>query len=328
MEQLDETLDDIVKPKLVVSKRGKGIFYAVLSLIVTVIIITCLTEAYGIALYIGIPLTIGFILGFKNKISFQFIKTSGKVFLTVMLLSWVLIALKIEGAICIIMIAVPLFVFIYIGSGLGYLIYKHNLQKSKTIVSLLLLINPSFCLFDSQQEMNNHSVSSQIEIVASKEEIWNTLVHPVQYNEHPNLLFQYGVNYPKTMEIVQKNDTTTLLRCNLRNGNIDLNVNKFYKDSLMQFEINEPVIPIKELTVYKDVHTPHTNDKYFKLHYGEFEIKAIDKNKSVLVATSNFSYRFSPDFYWKWWSCYLMNKMHNHVLEDIKLKSEQLHEAS
>lgn len=327
MEDNNEPLDEIVQTKFSVSKRGKGIFYAVLSLIITIIIITCLTEAYGLALYLGIPLTIGFILGFKNKLSFQFAKTSGKILIILIVISILLVLAKLEGAICIIMIAVPLFCFIYLGYGIGYIIYKHHLEKNKPFVCLLLLINPSFCAIDSQMEMHNHTVDSQIVINASKEKIWHTLVEPVQYNQHPNLLFQYGVNYPNTMQIIQENDST-LLRCNLRNGNIDLNVNKYYEDSLMQFQINSPIVPIKELTVYKDIHTPHSHDKYFKLHYGEFEINTIDGSKCILKARSNFSYKFSPDFYWKWWSCYLINKMHMHVLEDIKKIAEKTNETN
>ena len=309
------------KPELKPTKRGKIIFYAVLSLLVTIFIIICITDAYGFALYIGIPLTLGFIFGFKNKISFQFVKTAGIVLLIVMILSGLLILLKLEGAICIIMIALPLFLFIFVGYGLGYIIYKNNLQKNKTIMSLLLLINPSFCVLDSQLEMYNQEVKTAIVINASKEKTWSTLINPVQYNQHPNILFKYGVNYPKIMKVVQLNDSA-FLRCTLRNGKIDLNISKMYKDSLMEFQVTEPVIPIKELTVYKDINTPHSSDKFFKIHTGRFEIKALNDNQCLLTAKTDFSYKFAPNWYWKWWSTYLMNKMHVHVLDVIKENAE------
>ena len=169
--------------------------------------------------------------------------------------------------------------------------------------------------------MYNQEVKSVIVIDASKEKIWNTLVNPVQYNQHPNALFKYGVNYPKTMKVVEQNDST-LLRCTLRNGKIDLNISKMYADSLMEFQITEPVIPIKELTLYKNINTPHSHDKFFKIHTGKFEITALNNNQCLLRATTDFSYRFAPNWYWKWWSTYLMNKMHVHVLEVIKENTE------
>lgn len=303
------------------TERGRVIFFAVLSLFTTILIILTLTSAYGFALYIGIPLTLGFILGFKNKISFQFVKTAGSVLLTVMLLSGLLILLGLEGAICIIMIVLPLFLFIFVGYGLGYIIYKNNLQKNKTMMSLLLLINPSFCVLDSQLEMYHQEVKTSVIINASKEKIWETLIHPVEYNQHPNVLFKYGVNYPKTMQVVKSNDSA-LLRCTLRNGNIDLYIDKMIRDSLMEFQITEPLIPIKELTVYKHIHTPHSSEKFFKVHTGVFEISTLNDNQCMLTAKTDLSFKFAPNWYWKWWCSYLMNKMHQHVLDVIKGNTE------
>lgn len=304
-----------------VTRFGRILFASVLSIIITLIITISFTQAYGYALYIGVPFTIGFIFGFTLKTR-KFIKSLSIVALITVMFSLLLILIKVEGAICIIMIIVPLYFFILMGYALGHVFRQMNLQKNTTAVVCLFLINPACITIDTQASMTDNQVASSLIIQAPVHKVWQVITHPVNYNNHSNFFFRNGVNYPKKMQLMSRNDSL-FLHCELRNGATDLHVTKLVTDERMRFTIVEHVEPMKELTIYDSLSTPHTHDEYFRLHYGEFELVPAGKDQCKLVARSDFSYKLSPATYWNWWSRYLVNKMHLQVLNRIKNLSEQ-----
>jgi len=56
--------------------------------------------------------------------------------------------------------------------------------------------------------------------------------------------------------------------------------------------------------------------------YGSFRIVPLANGDVKVIATSQFKNSLGPRFYWNWWEGYLLNKIHEHVLEKIKEKSE------
>lgn len=302
------------------TKVGWIIFWSILSLIVTVTATVCVTLEYGVALYVGVPVTIGFIVGFVGKNLKGLIKGTLAVVLTTTFLSLLLIAFKIEGAICIIMIIVPLFFFVSIGFGIGKLLLQ-IVPKNNNYLILFFLINPACIVADTQIEMVENTIITKTVVHATPAQIWQVLTNEVDFGKHENFFFKNGVNYPLDMRLTQRNDSM-LLRCNLRNCVTELYVDEIVPNKVLRFRSVKDVEPVKELTFYDTLSTPHTSGEYFKHHYGKFELVPLPDGSTELIAESQFSYRLSPAFYWNWWSKYLVSTMHNRVLEIVKNKTQ------
>ncbi|RYD55526.1 MAG: hypothetical protein EOP56_15540 [Sphingobacteriales bacterium] len=306
-----------------VSRVGWIIFLSILSVALTLLITIEFTSEYGYALYIGVPTMVGFIAGFiiNSPSRFSTIKKILLAMLITAILCVLLIVIGIEGAICILMIVGPLYVLVLIGYIIGNAIRRKNLVRNDLVLFSIFLVNPVCIISDTQIEMADDSVSSSIVINAPVQKVWDVMTHRVVYNEHPNFFFQKGVNYPKDMELQQK-DGKTYLHCNLRNGTTDLLVTDLVPERLMRFHLIEEVIPMKELTIYDSLDAPHTHPEYFKLHYGEIKLEPLTAGSCRIHAYSNFAYKLSPAFYWSWWGHYLVDKMHRNVLSKIKTASE------
>jgi hypothetical protein len=312
-----------VRNKVTPTKVGWVIFWSVLSLIVTIIATMSVTKEYGVALYVGVPVTIGFIVGFVGKNLKGLIKGTVAVVLTTTFLSLLLIALKIEGAICIIMIIVPLFLFVAVGFGIGKLLLE-TVPKKNSYLVLFFLINPACIAADTQIEMVENTITTKTVVNATPAQVWQVLTNEVDFGKHENFFFKNGVNYPLDMRLTQRNDSM-LLRCNLRNCVTELYVDELVPNKSLRFRSVKDVEPVKELSIYDTLSTPHTNGEYFKHLYGKFELVPLANGATVLIAVSQFSYRLSPAFYWNWWSKYLVSTMHDRVLQTVKNKTEHKH---
>ncbi|MBX2904479.1 MAG: hypothetical protein KF744_00475 [Taibaiella sp.] len=302
------------------NKTGWVIFGTLLSLALTVFITVSLTEQYGFALYLGVPVSVGFMIGFLSKVRSRMLRVLLRIILATIFLCAVLFIMGVEGVICLIMIVGPLFVMIMVGFALGRAL-RIAVARNRNYIIIFFVINPACIAVDTQLEPVFHTIQTSMTVNAPREATWQVLTHRVSFGKEQSFFFKNGVNYPLDMELVTKNDSS-FLRCNLRNGSTDLYITKLDTGQVLRFTSLSPVVPMKELTLYDSINTPHTNSEYFKHLYGQIEIQEIDGGAVRLVATSNFSYKLAPAFYWNWWGDYLVRTMHRHVLHAIKEQSE------
>ncbi|GHM98694.1 hypothetical protein WSM22_01840 [Cytophagales bacterium WSM2-2] len=207
----------------------------------------------------------------------------------------------------------------FLGALIGYAIRNMYLTH---MIGFVLLLNTSFTYYDTVDKDGIESLATEtILIHASQAKIWDVLSHRVRFTAHGNLFFRAGVSHPTSMQLSYDNNKKCFLNCELSNGFAALAIEKL--DSLRQirFSIPDEVRTMKELTFYDSLDAPHLQG-YFDASYGEFIIKPISENQCQLIANTKYKYRITPAFYWQWWSDYLVNAMHRHVLEDIRALAE------
>lgn len=323
MKTFDDAVLDDNNPIVSISLMGKIVFIAILSVFVSMCLVILYDTEYGFMLFIGVPLSIGFTAGFimKNPTKSIF-HIFNKVLLIFIVITLLLILCKVEGGICIIMIAVPLYILLLFSYALGHIIRVHYSITQKPFLFSLILINPFFAGIDlSMKDGFTQHIEDKLTINADTSIVWNVLTQPVQYAEPTNFFFKYGVNYPKNMQVTAANDSLYLV-CNLRNGDAALKITSLKEDTLLRFEPQQNILPIKELTVYKNINTPHSHDAYFKINYGEFMIKQLGENKTELYASTELTHHLRPYFYWNLWNRYIIHHMHKNVLQTIKQRVE------
>ncbi|MEM6831638.1 MAG: hypothetical protein AAF551_14100 [Bacteroidota bacterium] len=62
--------------------------------------------------------------------------------------------------------------------------------------------------------------------------------------------------------------------------------------------------------------------KYFVSTEGEFRLKEIGSNQTLLEGTTWYYHKIRPVFYWKIWSDYIIHAIHLRVLNHIKKVAE------
>jgi hypothetical protein len=304
------------------SRKGLIWFYVIQWIALIIVALALLDSGtYGWTLFGIIPFSIGLTAGTftKRYRSGKLIRVTLLVILCILGLSAILLLGRAEGIICILMalgvIALPTF----IGMAVGMWIRKIHVIYLAVFV---VMINASFITFDRYDESQVISITSEeVVIEATKEDVWYVLTHGVQFKPNSNFFFESGVNYPTSMQLQYKDQNNCFLVCTLSAGNTALKVESLDSLKSIRFSVPDMIIPMQELSIYDSIDAPHLQG-YFKPVYGEFKIESISDNECRLVATTSYSYKITPVFYWKWWSDYLVNTMHRHVLNDIKLLAE------
>ena len=308
-------------PKSIAQKQFRWFFVIQGALLIVFFLVLLNIGNYGWTLFCIIPFSLGITCGYYTKTfrSRAFLKGTLIVLIVLAVISGLLITAGMEGAICILMaeglIALPAF----LGMVVGYFI--RNLYQTYSF-GLILLLNTSFLAYDAvDTNIVQSTAVKTITINASREKVWNVLTQPVNFSLHKNMFFKAGVSYPTSMQLDYDEKGKCFLACNLNNGFAALEIAQLDSLERMRFLIPQEVQTMKEFTFYNSLDAPHLKG-YFNPSYGEFVLQALSDTQCTLTARTSYSYKITPVFYWRWWSDYLVNTMHEHVLEDIQVLAE------
>jgi len=299
--------------------------FTIIALIVIAWFLLIEDGSYGITLFLTIPITIGFIIGylshFKDFSIGKILIIGGKIAGGLVIISVILIVCGIEGAICIIM-ALPFIAFaILIGYSVGLIL--GNLDKARYTGSVLLfflLINPASYIFDTYAKPIQDTVTTEIIVNAPSEKVWKLLSTEVKFNKPDFVLFEKGVSYPQSIKLTEHNGKS-VYTCTTNNDKINLNIDEFTDNKKVKFSLENQTVPMKEVTPYEEIDAKHLHD-YFIVDYGEISLEKLSENKTKITAKTQYSYKIAPKWYWKKWSNYILDKMQGHVLNSIKNQSE------
>ena len=185
----------------------------------------------------------------------------------------------------------------------------------------MFIINPSTLTYDVYDTTKIESVAqTSVQINVPPSVVWQNLTQKVSFNKSHNFFLKSGVSYPLDMEILQK-DSINYLSCHTNNGLTLFKIDSLNAPYKLQFSATHEILPMQELTLYHDLDAAHLHG-YFESDYGVFEVQALNDNQCLLIAKTQYSYTITPAFYWKWWSDYLLNAMHDNVLIKVKELSE------
>jgi len=303
-----------------VDKKGLKIFISIqLILLFLVIVLLLKSGEYGWSLFMVIPFSIGLTVGFYTRIakSVSWLKLCFKVLFIVSAISAALIAIGLEGAICVLMALGLIVLPALVGLLIGYLIRKIYLIQ---FFLLVVFLNSGFIFYDvyNNEGFEDEALLS-ITINQPLPVVKKILQKKFVFSEHPNIFFKNGISYPTAMHLQNKNNQWCLV-CSLNKEEVDLPI-LMLNDSVMRFTTPEDIIVMEETNPFHKVEAKHQKG-YFKVIYGEFKLKRLEDDKTLLTATTKYEYQITPAFYWHWWTDYIVQEMHEHVLNDIKLKAE------
>jgi hypothetical protein len=230
------------------------------------------------------------------------------------------ILFAIEGIICLLMamfLAVPLAL---LGGVVAYFI-QSSYHASRVPPVLLLAILPlmGFERIESPKPVQ-FAVTSTVEINAPMEIVWQNVVSFSELPPVEDWIFKTGLAYPIRAEI-KGNGVGAIRHCVFSTGPFVEPITVWDEPRHLRFSVTQMPEPMQEWTFYRHVHPPHL-DGYFQTTQGEFRLERLPDGHTRLHGTTWYHNDLWPAYYWKWWSDYLIHRIHLRVLKHVKQLSE------
>jgi hypothetical protein len=303
----------------------------------SVIIITCalcwtcafinlkVFPSYSFGLFIWLPLVLGAVAtmlhAYKrsvDKISCFKITTA-----TLFIFCIGLLTFAFEGLICIIMAAPIGFLFAWIGYLIGYELIRSKTINTTVAMSLMIVSMPMISGFEylnKDLKETLRSVKTSVVINATTESVWNNVVVFPHLKEPTELLFKAGIAYPINAKIKGKG-VGAIRYCNFSTGSFIEPITTWQQPKLLAFNVAEQPATMKEISLY-DLHPNHLHG-YFVSKKGQFKIIRLKNGQTLLEGTTWYYNKIKPNLYWNIWSDYIVHRIHERVLTNIKLQAEK-----
>lgn len=283
---------------------------------------------YGFAIFVLFPFFIGVVtpitIGYKNEISVG--ASIGYSQLALLGVGIGLLFFALEGLICIVMSAPIVSVCTIIGSLIGYSIQSSIEKKETNIFSsfgLFLVLIPLLSFAEKQPlpAEDLTPIVTSIEIAAPPEKVWQNVIEFPELKPPTELLFKTGVAYPIKADI-KGSGVGAIRYCEFSTGAFVEPITIWNENKLLQFSVEEQPIPMRELSPYGALDTPHLHD-YFVSRKGQFKLTRLENGNTLLEGTTWYYHKIKPEFYWRMWTEQIVHTIHQRVLNHIKEQSEK-----
>jgi hypothetical protein len=231
-----------------------------------------------------------------------------------------LLALAMEGFICLIMagaLGLPLSV---LGGTMGYLLQRRPIvmrSAPATLASLILFIPGVMGLEHARPELAPMLViRTAIEIDAPPERVWNGVVAFAEIPEPKEWIFRLGIAYPIRATIVGEG-VGAVRHCEFSTGPFVEPIEVWDAPRLLKFSVTANPAPMQEWTPYKSIHPPHLAG-FLESQGGQFLLTPLPGGRTRLEGTTWYQHHMWPAPYWQVWSDAIIHRIHLRVLNHIK----------
>ena len=288
--------------------------------LLAIYVLTITEKAYGLSLFVLTPVLVGFhsafALGSRRSITLGNAVLAS--LLSIALLGCALMAFAIEGAICLLMalpIAVPLAI---LGASVAYSLRKYAFAHQPTVLLLFIGLTPFSATIEHAlpRQAEVVEVATSIDIAASPERVWQTVLQPARLSVPSQILFRAGVAYPLASHI-EGAGASAIRYCDFSTGKLVEPVLIWDEGRRLRFTVRSNPLPMQEWTPYAKLHPPHL-DGFLVSRQGEFSLEALPDGGTRLTATTWYQDHLYPAPYWKLWSDYIIHQVHHIVLENVR----------
>jgi uncharacterized membrane protein YhaH (DUF805 family) len=299
--------------------------------VTTIIGLVCLSlstiviGSYGWSLFIALPFSMGlFAVLLHSYHEPRSLESCLQVsVMPIVILGVILVAVAIEGIICVLMAAPIAMLLALLGGSIGFVIQTHHWSRNKpAMLTAILLVLPSAFFGEHAVALKppDFVVRSAIEINARPETVWHQVIAFAEIPPPRELLFRAGVAYPIRAEISGSGVGATRL-CIFSTGPFEEPITVWDEPHLLKFSVSKNPAPLNELSPYKNIHAPHLHG-YFVSHGGQFLLTALPDGRTRLEGTTWYQHTMWPATYWSWWSNYVVHRIHMRVLNHIRDRAE------
>jgi hypothetical protein len=316
------------------SKSGSAVAGVMLGLLLGVpltLLGVMVMGKYGWGLFVGLPFTTSLlavlIYSYHEQRSLAACVSIGLGTVTTMGVT--LMAVAIEGVICLLMAAPIGWVMAILGAWCGYLIQSgaRRNRLPPAVLPLLILAVPMLMGAEALADLEPPLIAVQtaVEIEAPPQVVW---AHVVQFSELPppeDLLFRLGVAYPQRA-VIKGQGVGAVRECVFSTGPFVEPITVWDEPRRLAFDVTSQPPAMKELS-YTDIDAPHLDD-YLVSKGGQFLLTPVSPTRTRLEGTTWYRHNIWPATYWQVWSDGIIHRIHLRVLTHIKQEAEQAVQAA
>lgn len=287
---------------------------------------TSVLQNYGFGLFVALPFTMGLVsvLIYASRQQRSFRSCMLVAVLPVLFVAICLLAVAVEGAICLIM-AAPIGLFLaLLGGMVGYIIVGKRANGLSPGAMMLVLASVPLTMGMEKQADDAPpllSVTTSVIINAPPEEVWPHVVSFPPIPDRRDWILRTGVAYP-TRSRIDGHGVGAIRHCIFTTGEFVEPIEVWDENRLLRFSVAQQPEPMEELSPYPHLKTPHL-DGYFKSSEGELRLTPLPGGKTLLAGTTWYTDQIWPSQYWQLWSDTIIHHIHLRVLQHIKGLSEK-----
>jgi hypothetical protein len=282
---------------------------------------------YGIGLFVALPFCLGFlsalIYGYHRPRTLSACLMVAT--LSVGLLGALLLAVAVEGVICLLMAAPIAIVLALMGGAIGYLAQNTHWSgaRANATFGALLLFVPLMMSADAlkSQQAPLLQVSTQIEINAPPQTVWRYLSSFPALPAPTEWPFRIGIAYPIRSTLVGSG-IGAKRTCEFSSGYFVEPINLWEENRRLGFQISGEPLVMEEMSPYGHIHTKHIDGQYFQAQDALFVLTPLPNGHTLLTGTSRYKNRMWPVAYWSLWSDAIVHQIHLRVFRHIKQLAE------
>lgn len=283
--------------------------------------------SYGWGLFVGLP----FFLGLFSALLHGFHKPRdlksclGVAMLSVVLVGAGLVAMAVEGIICLVMAAPLAFALAACGGLIGYVIQRRPTfhAESFQVLPLLVLALPSLMGLEHAAALEPplYEVRTAVTIDAPPGKVWHNLVAFGELPPPRERIFQTGIAYPLRAEIDGRG-VGAVRYCVFSTGAFVEPIVVWDEPRLLRFGVTAQPPVMHEMSPYGTLKPPHL-EGYLQSKRGQFLLTELPDGRTLLEGTTWYENSFWPGAYWHVWSDQIIHRIHLRVLDHIKHLSER-----
>jgi hypothetical protein len=286
-------------------------------------------QNYGWGLFVALPFTLGLaaalVYGIRQPRSL--LGCVGVACLSVTLLGSALMALALEGVICLIMatpIALPLGAF---GGLCAYRVQRRRWfhTEAPVVLSALLLFAPGIEWIEhlSPTPPPTFVVRTALEIKAPPEKVWQEVVAFSEIAPPTEWMFRAGIAYPIRAEMLGSGSGAER-HCVFSTGAFVEPIEVWDEPRLLKFSVTSNPPPMEEWTPYSHIEPPHLHG-FLVSEGGQFLLTPLANGGTRLEGTTWYRHGLWPAQYWSLWSDAIIHRIHLRVLKHIRDEAETPH---
>jgi len=286
--------------------------------------------SYGWSLFLSVPFCMGLLstllYGAREPRSSG--ESIGVALLSVTLTGAALLAVAVEGLICLAMVAPMAYGCAALGGlvghsavQLGWMARNESRRPTASLcVAVLLLPISGAVEHITHAPPPLYRVQSSIEIAAPPAAVWQKVVAFSEIPPPDEMIFRTGIAYPIRAEITG-HGAGAVRRCIFSTGPFVEPIETWDEPHLLRFGVTENPAPLNELSPYGNIQPPHLHG-YFVSRQGQFLLTELPGGHTRLEGTTWYTDAIWPAPYWRVWSDYIIHRIHMRVLIHIKQEVE------
>ncbi len=282
-------------------------------------------QLYGVALFLGVPFVIGFIVTAVMRFAGpqSLTRCILVTLLTAIILSLGFLFLGWEGIVCIAM-AIPLAAAPLVGGALlgHWLLHSRRFDpaRSSTFV-VLALITVMLAEPYLHREPESWIVTDSVIVDASAADTWSAVVALDTMPASRDWIYRAGVACPLRTRIITPVAGGYRV-CTLSTGTLIEQIEVFRPGRTLRWQTKTTPPPMRETNPFHaDVDPPHLHGCY-ESPRGEFALEPIGPHRTRLTRRTWYSQRLYPQWYWNFWCDMAISRIHRSVLDHVRSLSE------